>query len=220
MLPLAHPCIRMTHPLVLFDFDGTLADSFHLFLDAWTHAAQRHGFRPVDTTDLDRLRRLGARDIVAEVGLPLWKLPAVVATMRAWMRERADQVRLFDGVPEVLHALKAGGARIGIVTSNARDTVERVLGDDCRPLIDHWGCGASLFGKAAKTRRVMKAAGAVADRTVSVGDELRDLEVAQSLGLDFVAVAWGYTVPDRFAGLAGVRLCAAPGELPALVFRP
>jgi phosphoglycolate phosphatase-like HAD superfamily hydrolase len=56
----------MNHPLVLFDFDGTLADSFHLFLDAWTHAAQRHRFRAVDTTDLDRLRRMSARDIVAE----------------------------------------------------------------------------------------------------------------------------------------------------------
>lgn len=207
----------MNHPLVLFDFDGTLADSFHLFLEAWTHAAQRHGFRAVDTTDLDRLRRMSARDIVAEAGLPLWKLPAVVATMRAWMRERADEVKLFDGVPEVLHALKAGGARIGIVTSNVRDTVERVLGDDCCRLIDHWGCGASLFGKAAKTRRVMKAAGAVAERTVSVGDELRDLEVAQSLGLDFVAVAWGYTASDRFTGQPGVRLCATPADLPTVV---
>ena len=63
----------MTYRLAIFDFDGTLADSFHLFLDAWTHAAQRYGFRAVDTTDLDRLRRLGARDIVAEAGLPLWK---------------------------------------------------------------------------------------------------------------------------------------------------
>lgn len=219
MLPAAHPCMRMTHPLVLFDFDGTLADSFHLFLDAWTHAAQRYGFRAVDTTDLDRLRRLGAREIVAEAGLPLWKLPAVAAAMRAYVRERANEVKLFDGVPEVLHTLKAGDAQIGIVTSNARDTVERVLGDDCRPLIDHWGCGASLFGKAAKTRRVMKAAGASAEQTVSVGDELRDLEVAQSLGLAFVAVAWSYTAPDRFAGLPGVRVCATSGELPALVFR-
>ncbi|MGC4405130.1 HAD hydrolase-like protein [Methyloversatilis sp. MC4-4] len=209
----------MTHPLVLFDFDGTLADSFHLFLDAWAHAAQRYGFRAVDTTDLDRLRRLGAREIVAEAGLPLWKLPAVAAAMRAYMRERADEVKLFDGVPEVLHTLKAGGAQIGIVTSNARDTVERVLGDDCRPLIDLWGCGASLFGKAAKTRRAMNAAGATPAQTVSVGDELRDLEVAQSLGLAFVAVAWGYTAPDRFAGLPGVRVCATSGELPALVFR-
>lgn len=207
----------MSQPLVLFDFDGTLADSFHLFLDAWTHAAQRHRFRAVDTTDLDRLRRMSARDIVAEAGLPLWKLPAVVATMRAYVRERADEVRLFDGVPEALHALKADGVRIGLVTSNARDTVERVLGDECRRLIDHWGCGASLFGKAAKTRRVMKTAGATAARTVSVGDELRDLDVAQALGLDFVAVAWGYTAPDRFAGLPGVRLCATPADLPALV---
>ena len=39
-------------------------------------------------------------------------------------------------------------------------------------------------------------------------------------GLEFVAVAWGYTAAERFAGLPGVRLCATPGELPALVFRP
>ena len=78
------------------------------------------------------------------------------------------------------------------------------LGPACRPLVAHWGCGASLFGKAALTRRVMKAAGAPAMRTVSVGDELRDLDVARTLGLDFIAVAWGYTAPARFAGLPGV----------------
>lgn len=206
-----------TPSLVLFDFDGTLADSFHLFLDAWTYAAKRHGFRSFEHAELERLRQLSAREIVAESGIPFWKLPWVARTMRDCVRRRADEVKLFDGVPELLQALKAAGVPVGIVTSNARDTVERVLGPACRPLVAHWGCGASLFGKAPLTRRVMKAAGVPAERTVSVGDELRDLDVARALGLDFIAVAWGYTAPARFTGLPGVRLCETPQTLQALL---
>jgi phosphoglycolate phosphatase len=207
----------LRYNLVIFDFDGTLADSFALFLEAAKVAAERFKFRPIAETDLDRLRSSNAREIIAEVGLPWWKLPAVVRHTREFMRARIEQVSLFDGVDVMLHQLKAQGVQIAIVTSNSQENVERVLGNKNLALIDHLACGASIFGKRSKTRSVLKASGVSAKAVLSVGDEMRDVEVAQALGLDFAAVTWGYTNPDQLARLPGVKMCRSVHDVQSLV---
>ena len=63
-------------------------------------------------------------------------------------------------------------------------------------MTSHYGCGASLFGKAAKFKSVLRRSGYAAAETITIGDELRDLEAARSAGIAFGAVAWGYTRPE------------------------
>lgn len=179
-------------------------------------AAQRYKFKPIAESDLDRLRSCSAREIIAEIGLPWWKLPAVVRHTREFMRERIERVRLFDGVDEMLRKLKAEGVQIAIVTSNSQENVERVLGNETYSLIDHFGCGASIFGKRPKTRAVVKASGVSAKAVLCVGDEMRDAEAAQALGLDFAAVSWGYTNPARLARLPGAKLCQSAFDVLSL----
>lgn len=197
----------MQYKLVIFDFDGTLADSFAMFLEIWKVAAKRYGFKDVSENDLERLRDCSAREIIAEVGLPWWKLPLVTRHMRKLMRERIDKVRLFDGVEAALKTLKSEGVKIAIVTSNSRENVERVLGADGIALIDHLGCGASVFGKKPKIRSAMKASNVSPKEVLCVGDEIRDAEVAKELRLDFAAASWGYTNPKRLEQLPGVKMC-------------
>jgi phosphoglycolate phosphatase len=47
------------HPLILFDFDGTLADSFPWFLRNSNQVAEKHRFKRIDSGNLEVLRRLG-----------------------------------------------------------------------------------------------------------------------------------------------------------------
>lgn len=206
----------LRYKLVIFDFDGTLADSFALVIEAAKVAAERFHFKPLVETDLERLRSSSVREIMAEVGLPWWKLPAVVRHTREFMRERIERVQLFEGVDGMLRQLKAEGAQVAIVTSNSQENVERVLGKENLRLIDHFGCGASIFGKHSQTRAVIKASGVPTEAVLSVGDETRDAEVAQALRLDFAAVAWGYTNPAQLVRLPGVTLCESVGEVLAL----
>ncbi len=206
----------LRYKLIIFDFDGTLADSFALFLEAAKVAAERFQFKSIADADLERLRSSSARAIIAEVGLPWWKLPAVVRHTREFMRERIEQVQLFDGIDVMLRQLKAEGAQVAIVTSNAQANVERVLGNENLNLIDHFGCGASVFGKRPKTRSVLRASGVPAEAVLCVGDEMRDAEVAQALRLDFAAVSWGYTNPARLAQLPGVKMCESVGDVLSL----
>jgi phosphoglycolate phosphatase len=193
--------------LVIFDFDGTLADTFGWFLGVADALADRFRFRRIDPGDLHGLRGLNARQVLERQGVPLWKLPLIVRHGRALMARDIDRIPLFAGMTSALGRLAAGGASIAVVTSNSRANVLRVLGAKTAPLVSQLECGASLFGKASKLRRVLKRAGVLGPQALYVGDEIRDAEAARAAGVPFGAVSWGYT-----------RLDALRAHTPARVF--
>ncbi|MBW8732820.1 MAG: HAD hydrolase-like protein [Asticcacaulis sp.] len=188
----------MPPKLIIFDFDGTLADSFPWFLDVFDTIADRFRFVRLDRSNIDGLRHLDARELMRRHGVPLWKVPMIAAHARTLQGRDLDSIRLFDGVAEVLGALKNRGVKTAVVTSNARENVETVLGTSATQ-IDHYACGASLFGKAAKFKTVMKAMDIMPGHTLAVGDEVRDIDAARACGMRAGAVAWGYSAPERLA---------------------
>jgi phosphoglycolate phosphatase len=182
------------YKLVIFDCDGTLADSFPWFTRALNSVADKYGFRRVESHEVETLRGLSAREMIRHLGVPRWKLPLIANYMRKLKaKERAP---LFDGVEPMLHALAAKGAAIAMVSSDAEDNVRAMLGPELAALVSHYSCGASLFGKAAKFKSVLRGSGHGTAEAICIGDELRDLEAARSAGIAFGAVTWGYTKPE------------------------
>lgn len=182
----------MQYDLVIFDLDGTLADSFPFFVSVHNRLASRHGFRHVDPSELDVLRGHSARQMMRHVGLPRWKLPWVTRSFVRLMREEGRHVVPFDGVDGVLRELDASGVALAVVSSNSADNCSRVLGEDAWRRFAHVECGASIFGKHRRIARVLKATGMPARRALYVGDQLTDAEAARAAGVAFGAVAWGY----------------------------
>jgi phosphoglycolate phosphatase len=193
--------------LVILDFDGTLADSFPWFLGVLNGVADRYRFRRVREDEVEMLRGRGARQIIAHLGIPFWKLPLVARHMRRLAARDAERIGLFDGVPDMLDRLAASGLTLAVVTSNSEENVRRTLGPSASR-IAIFSCGTSTFGKAARFRAVAKRAGAPPEAVLCVGDELRDAEAARACGMRFGAVGWGYT-----------RLDALLAASPDIVFR-
>lgn len=181
--------------LVVFDFDGTLADSFPFFLDALDTLADRHGFARIERTQLDSLRELDARRLLKHLGLPLWKVPQVGRHLRQMMAEHTNDIRLFDGIDPMLRQLHASGVQLALLTSNSERNVRAVLGPHLSGLFSRFLCGSGLFGKRDKLRRLLALGGVARHEVLCIGDEVRDLEAAHAEKLDFGAVAWGYTSP-------------------------
>ncbi len=188
--------------LAIFDFDGTLADSFPFFVSVFDQLAQRHGFRTVAPDEAQSLRRLGAKQIMAQLGLPAWKLPVVTRAFIGLMRENAARVPLFDGVSAVLGHLAQRGVVLAVVSSNSRDNVEQVLGPGNAGLVSHFECGASIFGKRSRIRKVLRKSGIDAGHAIYIGDQPTDLEAARSERVAFGAVSWGYGHLDSMSAQA------------------
>ncbi len=183
------------YSLAIFDLDGTLVDSLPWFLRVVNDVARDFGFRPVAPDDIAGLRRAGARDILKHLELPLWKVPRVAAHMRRLKRAHLAELPLFPGVPEMLDTLKSNGIKISLVSSDSESNARLQLGHSAIHFSD-FACGASLFGKAAKFRQIVKRTGVAPSTTIAIGDELRDVDAAEAAGIAFGGVAWGYADPD------------------------
>lgn len=183
----------MKYKLVMFDFDGTLADSFPWFVGVVNIVAERYKFRRVEDHEIETLRGYGPRQIVQHLGVPWWKLPLIGRHMRAMTADNIEQISLFAGVDQMLERLSAAGITIGLVTSNAYANASRILGSANAALITDYECDVSMFGKSARFRRVLKRHGVAPHEALCIGDELRDLEAAAKARIPFGAVAWGFT---------------------------
>ena len=85
--------------------------------------------------------------------------------------------------PGHFSALRSRGISIAIVSSNTKANICRVLGAEVASMIDQFGTGAPLFGKAAKINAVIKRCASSPALTTSIGDEVRDIEAARVLGI-------------------------------------
>jgi len=184
------------YKLVIFDFDGTLGDTFGWMLDTSDALADRFGYRKIDRSQLDTLRHLSAREMMKIHKLPALKVPAIAAHFQKLMKEDAGRIALFDGVEDMLRSVHAAGVTMAVVSSNSEENIRIVLGPELCELIGMFNCGASMFGKASKFRKVLKRLGVKPGETISIGDEIRDLDAAREVGLATGVVCWGYTAPD------------------------
>jgi len=203
----------MTYRLAIFDFDGTLADSFPFFLSVFNQIADQHGFRRIDITQVERLRHYEPRDMMRHVGMPPWKLPLAAASFKNLMSENAGQVRLFPQVDHALRELARGNLELTIVSSNSEYNVRQVLGPELASLISQYECGMSIFGKTSRIRKVVKRAMVEPAAALYIGDQATDAEAARKAGVDFAAVHWGYAPIEVLRKVAPEHEFDMPGAL-------
>lgn len=207
------PPAERRYGLVIFDNDGTLADTFPWFLSVLDGVADRYRFRRADPAERERLRSLGPREILAELAVPRWRLPFIVRHVRRLKADEIGSFRLFPGVPETLRRLSEAGVRLAIVSSDTEANVRAILGPDLSRLIGTFDCGASLFGKRRHIARVVRRAGASPRSVLYIGDEIRDAEAARAVGTAFGAATWGYSDGDALRRAGPDAVFGHPREI-------
>jgi phosphoglycolate phosphatase len=206
--------------LVMFDFDGTLADSFPWFIRVVNTVADRYRFRRIRDEEIETLRGYSARAMMRHLEVPSWKLPLIVRHVRRLKSAEVGRIPLFAGVDGLLRDLAERGVEVALVTSNSYENAVRILGPENAARIRHWECGASVFGKRPRFRKVLRRSGVPRAEALCVGDEIRDLEAARAEGIPFGAVAWGYTRADALRAHAPAEWFESVDQIAARVAGP
>lgn len=220
--PLASVTVTPRWPVVLFDFDGTLADTIPLIVASYHHAIGTLGERAEDA------------EVRSWIGRPLQpvleeRYPGHGAHLtdvyRTWNLAHHDElIRAVDGIPELLTALHAAGTRTGVVSSKKTDTVRlglRAVG--LADLVD------VVAGQEETTRHkphpepLLYAASSLRvdpRDCVYVGDATVDVEAARAAGMGAVAVLWGAGEPGALRATAPDAVVVDVAALKAVLLPP
>jgi phosphoglycolate phosphatase len=219
----------MTAPTIVYDLDGTLADTAGDLMGALNAVLSHEGLAPLPVENARSMLGDGARALIrrgfAASGRDLAppRLEALFGDFLAHYNAHiADHTQLYPGVERALAAFARAGWRQAVCTNKVEGSA--------RLLIEKLGvagrfafiCGQDTFGVGKPDRKpllgTIAASGGVLARAIMVGDSVTDIKTARAAGLPVIAVDFGYTDvpvtelgPDRvishFDELAGA--CAA-----------
>lgn len=198
---------------VLFDFDGTLGDTFHQGFEILNLLAGEFGFRPLPHEELESARDLSTSGLMKHLGISRMKLHKISKRGTEEIAKRIHSVNTFEGVPEMIRHLHRAGFRLGILTSNSESNVRVFLKNQNLELFDFIESSSKLLGKGSVLRKLMKERHLKPKEVLLIGDELRDIEAAQEVGVHVAAVTWGYNSRAALEAAAPDYLFETPDQV-------
>lgn len=185
--------------VIIFDFDGTLADTIDILLSITNRLSVEFGFKSATKEELAELSNLTSWQLLKYSGISIFKFPLLIRTLKAELRNEIPHIQLFSGIKEVLLELKKRGFILGIITSNSRENVLSSMESNGLEGTFDFIDSATTFGKHKIIYRWLKRENFNPEQVVYVGDEVRDIEAAKRTGIKVIAVSWGFNSQSALA---------------------
>ena len=196
---------------IIFDMDGTIADSFDYVAD---FMASESGKGALGPEAKEALRGLSMVGMARHLGFKWWQGPLLFFRGRSRMKHAIKDLQSFSGIPELIRKLHAEGHELFIVSTNSVRNIRLFLRHQKihKYFLQIYG-GAGIFGKPIALRRLLREHKIDIDHAVYVGDEIRDVEAAKVIGMRAVAVSWGFASRDGLKAANPLGVADTPAEL-------
>ncbi len=203
--------------VIIFDFDGTLADTSTLMRTVYAEMAVGRGWPPITEADYQRLRAMRISQAQRWAGIKTWQIPGLLREGLKRFRMHVGEIELFDQMPEVVKQLADDGYTLYILSTNAGATITEVL--DRYQLMPHVTMlkRSALFGKQHAIRHFLSKHKYPPETVCMVGDEVRDVEAAKLTQVKSVAVSWGLQSIEALKAAKPDSIASTPSELLAIL---
>jgi phosphoglycolate phosphatase len=213
----------MRSKAILFDLDGTFADTAADLVRALNQLRAARGLAPLPLAELRSYASAGARGLIVAGLQMLPDHPEYTETREEFLKYYAEAIcvetQLFPGIDALLDALEARGVPWGIVTNKSTALTRQLLAE--MKLLDRPACVVCgdttpyLKPNPASLLHAAKVLDLAPSSCIYVGDDLRDILAAHAAGMQSVAVAWGYG--DALASWNADAVIASPQDLIGLL---
>lgn len=175
---------------IVFDLDGTIADTFHIGIEAANALAGKYKYKPIQDSpvirDLSFKEFLSSHLKLGKIRLILW-----AREIRRIIRNRYNNVDIFPGMKETLEELNKE-YKLGILTSNSTQNTLKILEtNNVSNLFSFMYTNCPAFGKSRHLKKLVKTEEYKRDEIIYVGDEIRDIDSCVKAGVAIIAVTWG-----------------------------
>lgn len=178
--------------LLVFDFDGTIADTFQVGLCILNELAAEFGYRPLLGSEVEIAREMSIRQCMRYLGISTMHLPQISFRGTRLLHSRIKEILPIRGMPELLRELQHRGIPMGILTSNSEENVRTFLQRHHLEVFSFTSSLSYPFGKAREIRTILRRYQLSAQEIIFIGDDIRDVEAAQRAKVPVIAVGWGY----------------------------
>lgn len=192
---------------VIFDFDGTIADSLRAVVEVL------EGLPGVehDHKKLQRLRGLSVPELMRALDVPPWRALMFMMRARQMLKHHMHGIAVHVGMADAIATLHQHGVPLYVLSTNSTENVQKYL--QWHRLSQYFTTvsgGASMWGKAPRLLKLIEQGNVDVANSWYVGDETRDVSAARAVGLKSVSVTWGYNTrpalerkaPDALADTA------------------
>jgi phosphoglycolate phosphatase len=202
---------------VVFDFDGTIADTLSVVIRIANKFADHYGYRKIPLSDLPKLREKKPSAVLRHLGISIFKLPIVARKIRFEMNKEIVHLQTAVDLRNTLIALKENGCILGILTTNSRENVMEFLKNNNLELFDFVYAGRAVYGKGRLLKKLMKDKTIPHQNPIYVGDEIRDIEAAKKAGIKVIGVSWGYNSKIALQNANPDHIIEKPEELQEII---
>lgn len=182
----------MQFKLLVFDFDGTIADTLSDSLEIVNQLAVEFGFNQLHDEDLARAKDMTLAQLIRFLRIPKRKVPILLARGRKMLRSRIETTPLCAGMGETLQRLQEEGWPMGVLTSNSRENVEAFCKAHQLNPFYFISSVSRLSGKHKYIRSILRTFSFRSDQILYIGDEARDVKAAKKVRVPMAACTWGY----------------------------
>ena len=203
-----------TAKVVLFDFDGTIADTYNAIVKITNQLSSKFGYKALKEEELLLLKNLSSREIVKRSEISVFKIPFLVRRVRTELSKEIADLSPIQGMSSVLCELKDRGYILGIVTSNNQENVEVFLRKNKLDfLFSYIYSSTSIFGKHRVIDRAIRNNKLNKSDVIYVGDETRDIRSSRKSRIGIAAVSWGFNSAEILQEHNPDCLVNTPSEL-------
>ena len=204
----------MAAKVVLFDFDGTIADTYNAIAKITNQLSSEFGYKALNEEELLLLKNLSSREIVKLSEISIFKIPFLVRRVRTELSKEIEDLSPISGISSVLFELKNRGYSLGIVTSNDKENVEMFLRKNkLDSLFSYIYSSTSIFGKHRVINQAIRSNKLLKADVIYVGDETRDIRSSRKSNIGIAAVSWGFNSAEILQEYQPDYLVHHPREL-------
>src|SRR3989338_1175902 len=203
----------MSKKILIFDFDGTIADSRNIILETINKLSEKYGYKSIQNGNIEELRNKTIKELFQILRIPWIKLPLLLIEYRKKYSQQISLLKPIIGIKEVLTRLQNKGCELALVTSNSKENVRDFLQKNNIRVFNNIRAGLGLFGKSSVLNKLIREKNYNKEEVFYIGDEVRDIEASNRIGIEVIAVTWGFQSKSILKKYKPNYLVDTPNEL-------
>jgi phosphoglycolate phosphatase len=176
---------------IIFDFDGTVADSKELAFSLLNELSDKYGFRKIARKEADSLMLLSMKERLKALKIPLVQLPFMIIELKKNYASILPLIKPFAGIRDVLLSLRRQQIKTVIISSNSVENIKQFLVKHDLDYFETIHSQSNIFGKHRSINALLRQLNIGKQEVIYIGDEHRDIEACKKSAIKIISVKWG-----------------------------